>query len=383
MRKIDVNMLKTIAACSSPKNTEAILYVSNLDTAISVLKQKDIDIKAVFPFINALCIKSDTYTIYRLSKLDLVSYISSYSSVKTLVDISKNVMTLNTNLTGKDVSIAFIDTGIRPHLDFVVGKNRIVYFKDFVQEKSMPYDDNGHGTFVSGVASGNGIFCKKYSGFAPKSNIISLKALDENGEAGASKILQAMQWVYLNHKQYNIKVVCMSFGSEPLGYNDPIMKGAEMLWKSGIVVVAAAGNSGPEYVTIKSPGVSYKIITVGGLNDNRFDDGSFNQNFFEIAKFSSRGPAFNRHKPDLVAPAIDIVSCKSSGEPYTKLSGTSVATPMIAGLVALAFEKNKNLKPDIVKKYLLASCKPISFNKNFEGYGLVNANKFLSFVPSL
>lgn len=382
MKKIDVNMLKTITTCSSTKQLEAIVYVANINQAIKFFKDKNISIIDVYPFINALCIKSDTSTIYSLSRLDLISYISSHTSVKALVKVSKKVVKLNSRYTGKGVGIAFIDTGIRPHLDFVFGQNRIIHFEDFVQDKKVVYDDNGHGTFISGVASGSGLSSSgDYSGFAPKSNIISLKALDFNGEAGASKILQAMQWVYTNHKQFGIKVVCMSFGSEPLGYNDPIMKGAEMLWKAGVVVVAAAGNSGPEYETIKSPGVSYKIITVGGMNDNRFDDGTFNENFFEIAKFSSRGPAFKRMKPDLVAPAIDIVSCKHANGLYTKLSGTSVATPMVAALVALAYEKNKNLKPDQVKKCLLASCRPVSFNKNLEGYGLVNANKFLSFIP--
>ena len=90
-----------------------------------------------------------------------------------------------------------------------------------------------------------------------------------------------MQWVYDNHKKRNIRVVCMSFGSEPLGYNDPIMSGAEELWKNGIVVVAAAGNSGPEFQTIKSPGVSSRIITVGGFDDNRISAEDFNEKFFE------------------------------------------------------------------------------------------------------
>lgn len=383
MRKLDLNMLKKINTCDLEKDLEAIVYVANLSSAKSMLSDRKIQIVKEYPFINALCIRSKLSTIYSLSKSDLVSYISSHTTVKTFVKISKNVMKMHTLLTGKNVTMAFIDTGIRPHLDFVLGENRIVCFKDFVQNKIVAYDDNGHGTFVTGVAAGSGVSSKKeYAGFAPRANIISLKALDVNGEAGSSKILEAMQWIYTNRKIYNIKVVCMSFGSEPLGYNDPIMKGAEMLWKAGVVVVAAAGNSGPEYETIKSPGVSSKIITVGGLNDNRFDDGTYNQNFFEIAKFSSRGPAFKRIKPDVVAPSIDIISCKYKDGFYTKLSGTSVATPMIAGLVALGFEKNNNLRPDQVKKCLLASCRPISFNKNYEGFGLVNADKFLSYIPN-
>lgn len=381
MGKIDKNLQKVITASSANSKISAIVYVSSSDRAKKTFKSNDIKVTDEFPFIGAFAVLLDSKAVFRLARAEVVSYISSQSSVKTLVDISKKVMNLKSKLTGKGVTIAYIDTGIRPHLDFVLAKNRIAKFVDFVNNNSIPYDDNGHGTFVAGVGSGNGLASNtRYSGFAPQSDIVSLKALDSSGEAGANKILQAMQWIYTNAKQYNIKVVCMSFGSEPLGFNDPIMKGAEMLWKAGITVVSAAGNSGPIIESIKSPGVSSKIITVGGMNDNRFDDGTVNKNFYEIANFSSRGPAFKRVKPDLVTPAVDIISCKSSDGFYQKLSGTSVSTPMIAGLIALAYQKNKNLRPDQIKRALLASCKPITFNKYSEGYGLVDANKFLTIV---
>ena len=118
--------------------------------------------------------------------------------------------------------------------------------------------------------------------------------------------------------------------------------------------MSAAGNSGPEFQTIKSPGVSSRIITVGGFDDNRFDDDVYDKKLFEIAEFSSRGPAFNRYKPDVVAPAVDITSCDRKGG-YTKLSGTSVATPMIAGLACLILEKYPNLSPDKVKQLLVSN----------------------------
>ena len=109
-----------------------------------------------------------------------------------------------------------------------------------------------------------------------------------------------------NRKKYNIKVVCMSFGSMVLSSNDPLITGAEVLWNNGITVVAAAGNSGPESQTIKSPGASSKIITVGAINDNR-KNGKYNEDNFVIADFSSRGPILDNYKPDLVVPGVDIM----------------------------------------------------------------------------
>jgi subtilisin family serine protease len=147
----------------------------------------------------------------------------------------------------------------------------------------------------------------------------------------------------------------------------------EALWNKGIIVVAAAGNSGPEYSTIKSPGVSPKIITVGAFDDNRLDNASFDPTFFEIAQFSSRGPAFDGFKPDLVAPAVDITSCGIENN-YTTLSGTSVACPMIAGICALLLQQNPSFSPSQIKTELLSLCRPITFNQNKEGSGYFSFN---------
>lgn len=344
-----------------------------------ILISKDIEIINEYLFIKSFFIKATREQLLYLSKLASVRYISINASALALTNVARNVLARPQSiLNGEGVGVAFIDTGLFRHSDFLIGQNRIKKFVDFVGEKTYAYDDNGHGTFVAGVCAGNGALSGgKYMGFAPKANIYSLKALDSKGEAFSNKILNAMQWVYENHKKYKIKVVCMSFGSEPLGLNDPIMNGAEELWKSGIIVVAAAGNSGPEFQSIKSPGVSKRLITVGGMDDNRLDDNNFSSTFFEIADFSSRGPSFKSFKPDLVAPAVDIISCKNGGG-YTKLSGTSVATPMIAGAMCLLCEKNPNITPDEAKRKLLSVCKPISYNRNLEGFGYPNLTKLLN-----
>ena len=378
-RKIDTELKKILTLGNDEKEVKCLIYVSGFNANVKNLEDFGIKIEEKFPFINAISAKVPVELINKLSMKSYVEYISSQSKVEALMNIARKVLKAENITGGNEVTIAYIDTGIAPHADFKLVRNRIIKFVDLINGKTNAYDDNGHGTFVAGVGSGNGALSGgKYRGIAPNSNIVSIKALDKHGEANATKILEAMQWVYDNNLEYNIKVVCMSFGSEPLGFNDPIMKGAEALWRKGIVIVSAAGNSGPDYQTIKSPGISPRIITVGGMNDNRFDE-EYKEEFFEIAKFSSRGPAFNKFKPDIVAPSVDINSC-SNKEGYTKLSGTSVATPMIAGLCALAYEKNKYLKPDQIKQALLASSNGITYNRNLEGYGLPNLEKFLRYV---
>ena len=379
-QKIDKNLLEVVSALGWQKKIDCIIRAYDYDRLKKILLHKKIEIKNEYLFIKSFAVSLTGKEMQFLSNMSQVNKIYSICTASALMNVAKKILNVeNNNLSGKGINIAFIDTGISPHIDFCVGQERIVYFKDFVNEKERCYDDNGHGTFVAGVCCGSGALSGgKFSGVAPQSNIIALKALSQKGEAGADRILDAMQWVYDNHKKYNIRVVCMSFGSEPLGYNDPIMSGAEELWKKGIVVVAAAGNSGPEFQTIKSPGVSSRIITVGGFDDNRLSADEFNEKFFEVASFSSRGPSFNRFKPDLVAPSVDITSCGLNND-YVKLSGTSVATPMIAGMCALILEDNPLLNPVQVKNKILSLCKPICFNKNLEGLGYPSLkNKKLS-----
>lgn len=352
---------------------ECIVYANDYLLASRILNTDGIEV-AKIPFINAFAVKLSSKQLLHYAKDNAVKYITRQSKVFAQIDVSKKIVGASkfyhNGDYGQEVCVAIIDTGIDEHIDFVTPHNRIVKFVDIINDKESPYDDNGHGTFVASVLAGSGISSgKRYSGIAPKSKIISIKALESNGETGVVNILKAMQWVYDNRIKYNIRVVCMSFGSTPLDKKDPLAIGVEVLWNSGVVVVAAAGNSGPERESIKSPGVSPKIITVGGLKDNR-NDVKYNAHNFEVAKFSSRGPVRYLYKPDCIAPAVDICGAKCGGG-YCKMSGTSVATPIVAGIVALLISANPLISPDQVKVRLLGNCTPIVGDRNVEGFGYI------------
>lgn len=369
LKKIDPRLFDVVSL-NLKSDVDCIAYVSSISEAKKYFSKSEI--LSELPFINAIALKIDTTKLFDLCNHKWVKCVTKQTNVMALMNVAREILGVNGKLGGENVTIAYIDTGIFPHLDFTSKKNRIINFVDLINERPRPYDDNGHGTFVAGAGSGNGFMSnKKYAGIAPNSNIIAIKALNHLGEATAIKILDAMQWIYDYADKYNIRVVCMSFGSEPLGINDPIMKGAEVLWNKGIVMVAAAGNSGPEFETIKSPGVSSKIITVGGLDDNRTNEEKFDNNGFKIPEFSSRGPALRRYKPDLIAPAVNITSCSNTPKKsYATLSGTSVATPMIAGMCALLLEKQPRMTPDLVKYRIISTCRGITFNRNIEGSGV-------------
>ncbi|HHY91204.1 MAG TPA: S8 family serine peptidase, partial [Clostridiales bacterium] len=213
---------------------------------------------------------------------------------------------------------------------------------------------------------------------APEANIIGVKVLDETGSGNTSDILAGIQWVVDNKDKYNIKVLNMSFGSpaDKIYHQDPLAKAASAAVSSGLTVVAAAGNNGPNQGTITSPGNSPSVITVGAADDNRTT--SYEDDF--VAEFSSRGPAPGGvAKPNLVAPGVDIISLSNKGNAYTSQSGTSMATPMVAGAAALLYEKYPNLSPSEVRSRIIRTAIPIQGNRFAQGAGILNIQGMINF----
>lgn len=368
INKIHPDLLHDVSTLST-NCVECFLYANNYINLQRILLKSNIKYIA-YPFMNCFYAKLTPSKVVSLSKLSSINFITKSTKVFTLINQAKQFMNISHLPYNYSLppTIAFIDTGITPHLDFLLPYNRIIHFKDLINNHALPYDDNGHGTFITGVCAGSGICSQaKYSGIIPSANIVMIKALDKSGETSSNTIIDAMQYIYNVRNKYNIKVVCMSFGADYSGTNDPLQKGALALWNSGLIVVAAAGNSGPDSESIKSPGTSSRIITVGGLDDGR------NDNQIKIADFSSRGPVDSRFKPDIVAPSVDITSTCSDIKQgfYTTMSGTSVATPMIAGICALLSSQNPHHSPDKIKHTLLNLCHPLTHNKNDEGFGYI------------
>ncbi len=264
-------------------------------------------------------------------------------------------------ITGKSVGIAVIDTGVYAHIDFCVPRMRLTAFVDFVHGKAFPYDDHGHGTAVAGIACGGGRFSSAACGAAPQSLLAVLKAIDGNGSGNVLEILTAMQWLYTNFRTLRIRVVNMSLGSEPMGARDPLVLGVEALTSVGLTVVASAGNAGPSGGTLKSPGISRAAITVGGAEKDAHG--------WHAAEFSSRGTDSD-DKPDLIAPAVHVGTCKESGG-YMYMSGTSAAAPLVSGVCALILQENPSYTPAQVKTAVLASLKKLDCPHSACGAGLL------------
>lgn len=283
-------------------------------------------------------------------------------------------------LNGQNVTIVVMDTGIVPHPDF---EDRIIVFKDFCNGREGLYDDNGHGTHVSGIIAGNGCMSAGkngiciYSGIAPKANIIMLKVLDESGNGNTSKVLEGMDWIAKMKDKYRIRLLNISVGMLPSAgrrEQQALLDAVDDIWDQGIMVVAAAGNNGPIENSVTIPGISRKILTVGS-----FDDDEQEGNPKGLSRgYSGKGPTeCCIVKPEILAPGTNIKSCSRDGKGYQVKSGTSMAAPVVTGALALGFQKYPYLTPAEMKLRLYERAYPRGKQLGQTGWGMIHADNLV------
>lgn len=278
--------------------------------------------------------------------------------------------------TGKGIGVAVLDTGCFPHEDL---NGRIAVFSDMIRKRSSPYDDNGHGTHVCGIIGGSGRTSNGYyCGVAPECRLIPIKVLDRRGNGYASDVLAGLRWIREHQKQYNIRIVNISVGSfsrKNMNENSVLVRGVNEAWDDGLVVVVAAGNMGPKNGTITTPGISRKVITVGCSDDHK----EIHVMGSKMIDYSGRGPTSSCIcKPDIVAPGASIISCSNHYGQYTGKSGTSMATPLVSGALALLLEKYPDMNNRDVKLRLWERAVDIGLPRNQQGHGMLNVAALLA-----
>jgi serine protease AprX len=282
-------------------------------------------------------------------------------------------------------AIAVVDSGIEPgRADF--GSRLIKQVTMTSLPGNSPGDGRGHGTFVAGIAAGS---ASGYTGAAPSANLVSIDVMDDQGMALTSDVIAAADWIYQNRGTYNIRVANFSLHSTvPASvFWDPLDRAVEKLWFSGVVVVTASGNygvSGQPSGELYAPGNDPFVITVGADDV----DGSVSTNDDIAAPWSAYGYTLDGFaKPELAAPGrfmIGPVPASSTlalerpanmvAPGYIQLSGTSFASPIVAGAAAYLLALHPAWTPDQVKGALMLTAKPTpSALPLSEGVGIVNA----------
>ena len=307
---------------------------------------------------------------------------------------------------GTGVAVAIIDTGIDPdHVsiddfddDPLTYDPKLVAFYDAINHPEItdgsapPIDDHGHGSHCAGIATGTGdmseeIYGENYAGVAPGASLVGVKVLDGSGSGSFDQVMAGMEWTMDNQKKYNIRGASMSLGG--IAYVELTQQEEERLTElanemvaAGIALAIAAGNSGT-YGTIGTPGAAKDVITVGATEHDR-----------ELAIYSSKGPTHEGEiKPNVAAIGSSVWSVDNDhnlqGEStYMAMSGTSMATPLVAGIVALMYEAEPDMQPLGVRQILEETSEfrwlshPVRPNNDY-GWGFVEADAAMDRVIEL
>lgn len=377
-----------------------IKYGSIKDSIEKKIKSSKGEVLYNIKSLHCICVLATKMAIKRILELPEVKYICSddiaFLCSKNLLhsngiflDNKKFELLNNRSISGKDIGIGIIDSGVYPHIDLSTPSNKIKKFIDVINGFTYPYDDNGHGTFISGLICGESTNKKiKQRGIAIDSHLVMVKAFNKLGKGYISATLFALECLYNNIDEFNIKIVCIPFEITTL--NKFILslydKLFTMLKNKNIIIVAPAGNNEDKEDTIKGIALSDKVLTIGGIDTN---------STYKISEYSCCGSTKILKKPDFVAASDDIISLNSNcnyiserdGEkiypppltsPYTIRSGTSISCAFIAGVCALLFEINSNFTFDDIYTLLRINSTLINDKKYKQGNGYISINNLIN-----
>ncbi len=323
--------------------------------------------------------------------------------VSTVVEAN---MLHEAGITGEGVTVAIIDTGFLATSALNMGGNgllRVLAQYDAVADAGalvndeasvISDDDSGHGAHITSIIANSAQNATgEFLGIAPDVNLMLVKAFSADGAASYADVIRAIDKVIEYKDSLNIRVLNLSFYSTPQSHywEDPVAQAVMRAWDAGIVVVTGAGNTGPNPLSIGVPGNVPYVITVGAITDNYTP---FDTSDDYIPPFSSAGPTYDGFvKPEIVAPGAHVLglvgpsSTLAQAYPqfalannFFSLSGTSMATAVTSGIVALMLEADPTLSPDDVKCRLIDTARTalddqgnLAFSIFQQGAGVVNA----------
>lgn len=293
---------------------------------------------------------------------------------------------------GQGVTVAVVDTGVADVPDLA---GSVVGHIDVTGTGGG--DGYGHGTFMAGLIAGSGAASGgAFQGVAPGAKILDVKVSAQDGTTDLGSVLDGLQAVAKQGRQYNVSVLNLSLSSgSPAPYQvDPLNQALRALWHRGVTVVVSSGNTGPGAGTVSAPGNDPTLLTVGGINEHgtaeRADD--------DIAAWSGRGPTPQGiSKPDLAAPGQSVIGLRSPGsvvdnafpharvgDGYFRGSGTSMSAAVASGAVAGVLARNSQLRPDDVKRLLLSTTYQADGLTDVQaaGRGGLDAGAALALAPS-
>jgi serine protease AprX len=346
------------------------------------------DVRQQLPLIGGFSATMTASQARALARQPGVRRIEPVTRVRALDDGTNHdfgaaaVPTDHPGVDGHGVGLCVVDTGVDPNHEQIAP--RTVTFKDLVNGRTTAYDDQGHGTHVTSIAAGDGVggaSAATFRGVAPAANLYAAKVLDSSGYGANDVVAAGVQWCV---NQPGVSVLSMSLGDTAGGDGtDAVSLAVNAAVAAGDVVVVAAGNSGDLPGTIDAPGTATGAITVGAVSDwsspvgtDRHDDGIW------LASFSSRGPTVDgRVKPDVAGPGMSVrAALAGTTSGYVTESGTSMATPYVAGAAVLAREVAPSATPAQIRSALTSTALDVGAagTDNEYGAGFVDVRALVS-----
>lgn len=375
------------------KNYRVLIYYKALkDNIEKKIKSYKGNLFRSISSANCICASLSSTSIERLTEYPEISYITfdNYAILSGSSTLAANGISFrSTNkYTGKGIGIGIVDSGTYPHSDLISQNNKIYGFLDLINNYKYPYDDNGHGTFISGIICGSGALSKgMYKGVADNSHIYSIKTFNSIGRAYISDILYAIEILIDKSEEFNIKIICLPFELIDIDYFilSLFSKLFNLAVEKGITIVVPSGNCGNAEGSLRGIAALENCITVSGLDTT---------NTSKPYEYSSGGIFNKLEKPNLSAACVDICSLNSNikfiserngckiyppalDKPYTYYTGTSCAAAFIAGVCALLYEKNHELDFKNTLSLLKASCRSLDLNKTLQGSGVIDISKLI------
>jgi serine protease AprX len=331
-------------------------------------------VKREFRLINGFAARMPARLVRRLANMPGVFRVEEDFEVHAVLDLvtedtGANAARLDFGVTGLGTTGCIVDTGVMPNHEQLDSKNiGPADFADFVNFRTNPYDDHWHGTHVAAIVAGDGVGgspnASRFQGFAPDADIVAAKVLNANGSGTASQIINGIEWCAA---RADVDFINLSLGGSPTDGLDSMSQAVNCAvdpdWSSNCgpvngnkkVVLVAAGNSGSEPGTVGTPGTAELAITVGAFaewsgipGDGGQDDGLYRRPFSSVGPVTNGGGVVLYEKPDITGPGSWVGSAYAKNGPtgYAWASGTSMATPAVAGIVALMLEANPSLGID-------------------------------------
>ncbi|OFW34703.1 MAG: hypothetical protein A2074_01510 [Candidatus Aquicultor primus] len=378
--KIAAKLADSLLAIAPDERVHIIIKSRLLEKDIvdELTRKPKLSVRHIIKMVNAISASLPAGDVEAFVREPWVERIEEDEKVYAVLDESLPLVKVpqawDSGLTGKGVKIAIIDTGIDiSHPDFT---GRILATQDFTLEGFR--DSNGHGSLVAGIAAGSGSYSSaKFKGVAPGALILAGKVLTADGSGRMSDVMAAVEWSV----DLAADIINLSLGaSGSSDGGDALCEICDRAVESGTVVCVAAGNDGPNRRTVGSPAAARRVITVGAATANGL-----------VAEFSSRGPTSDdRLKPEIIAPGIDIISARAkdtrAGKPldnyYTSATGTSMATPHVAGIIALLLEAGRESSPQLMREALLNTATDLELDDYAQGAGMVDADLALRYVQT-